>query len=115
MNDREHQLQVSCVKWFKQQYPKLLIWATPNGGQRNVIVASKLKAEGVLAGVPDLQIPVPRNGFNGLFIELKIGKNKPTDNQKIVMGRLVANGYKCEVCYTLESFIEIVNRYLKSN
>src|SRR5690554_7178377 len=31
-------------------------WHTPNGGHRNVVVASKLKAQGVKRGVPDIVI-----------------------------------------------------------
>lgn len=113
MKQTEHQLQVSCVNWFKLQYPKMLIWATPNGGQRNVVVASKLKAEGALAGVPDLFIPHSRGMYHGLFIEMKVGKNQPTSSQKNVMSKLLDNGYKCEVCYTIEGFIETVKDYLK--
>lgn len=114
MKQTEHQLQVSCVNWFRYQYPKELIYAIPNGGQRNIIVASKLKEEGVLAGVPDLCIPIARKSYHGLYIELKVGKNKLTENQKEVISRLVDNGYKCYTCWTLTGFIEIVNNYLKS-
>ena len=52
-----------------------------------MIVASKLKAEGVLSGVPDLHIPIAKKGYNGLYIELnKNGKaGKVSDNQKTIM------------------------------
>ena len=113
MKQPEHQLQVACVKWFRYQYPHELIWATPNGGQRNAIVGAKMKAEGALAGVPDLTIPKPAHDYNGLFIEMKAGKNKPTPEQKEIMNKLTAYGYKCEVCYTLAGFIEVVNDYMK--
>ena len=64
MKNGEHQLQVECVKWFRFQYPKLanLLFAIPNGGLRNIKVATKLKAEGVLAGVPDLFLAIPAQG-----------------------------------------------------
>ena len=71
MKQTEHEIQVACVNYFRLRYPKGLIYAIPNGGQRNVIVASKLKAEGVLSGVPDLHIPIAKKGFHGLYIELK--------------------------------------------
>ena len=69
----EHEEQVMLIKWFDLQYPELRgrLAACPNGGQRNVIVAAKLKAEGVRPGYPDLNLLVPRHGFSGLFIELK--------------------------------------------
>ena len=113
MRDPEHQLQVACVKWFRYQYPNVLIWATPNGGQRNVIVASKLKAEGALAGVPDLTIALPNQHYHGLYIEMKAGNNKPTPEQKMIMEILISVGYRCEVCNSLAGFMEVVNDYLK--
>ena len=54
MKDIEHRLQVACVRWFRLQHPNVLIFAIPNGGQRNVVTAKRLKDEGVVAGVADL-------------------------------------------------------------
>jgi hypothetical protein len=84
MKNLEHILQVECLKWFYYQYPKYsnLIFAIPNGGQRNIVVAKKLKEEGVKPGVPDLFLPVPNNGFCGLFIEMKSEKGILSNNQK---------------------------------
>ena len=112
MNAKEHNTQVSCVTWFRLQYPKYLIYAIPNGGQRNVIVAFKLKAEGVLSGIPDLHIPIAKGGFHGLYIELKTGKNKPTENQLTIMQKLMNEGYLCVVCYSFEEFKMAVENYL---
>ena len=53
----EHAEQVTFLAEFKRLYPKIRIFAIPNGGLRNLIVAQKLKAEGVQKGVPDLFIP----------------------------------------------------------
>jgi len=112
MKNREHEIQVACVNWFRYQFPKYLIYAIPNGGNRNVIVAKKLKAEGVLSGVPDLHIPVAKNGYNGLYIEMKADKNKPSENQKKIMQKLEEEGYKCEVCYSVDDFMKVVKNYL---
>lgn len=62
----EHEEQVRFVQWFKRRFPDVRILAIPNGGQRNVVVAAKMKAEGVSRGVPDLQVPAW-----GLWIEMK--------------------------------------------
>ena len=95
MKTTEHDIQVNCVNYFRLRYLKGLIFAIPNGGQRNVIVAAKLKAEGVLSGVPDLCIPIAKKGYNGLYIELKNGKaGKVSDNQQTIMGKLQNEGYK---------------------
>lgn len=109
----EHDIQVACINWFRLSYPKYLIYAIPNGGARNIVTASKLKAEGVTSGVPDLHIPIARKGYHGLYIEMKASKNKPTDNQITVMDKLRKEGYKCDVCWNLDQFIDVVNNYLK--
>ena len=121
MKQTEHNLQTECVKWFRLQYPQIkdLLFAIPNGGQRNKIVAAKLKAEGVVAGVPDLFLAVPEHDRDlgyvnfGLFIEMKIKPNKPTPNQQKMMDVFRDNGYQCVVCYSFDEFRKIVQAYLK--
>ena len=113
MKTTEHEIQVSCVNYFRLRYPKGLIFSIPNGGQRNVIVAAKLKAEGVLSGVPDLCIPISKKGFHGLYVELKNGKaGKVSDNQTTIMSKLQSEGYQCEVCRSFDEFINVVDNYM---
>jgi hypothetical protein len=85
----EHDEQATVIKWCDQyarlRWPWLCllngdfaIYATPNGGERNIIVATRLKAEGVSTGVPDLHVPGLR-----LWIEMKRIKGSVTsDKQK---------------------------------
>jgi hypothetical protein len=68
----EHSEQVAFVQWFRLQFPGVLIFSVPNGShlagttaQRAAQVA-RLKAEGMVSGVPDLEIPE----WN-LYIEMK--------------------------------------------
>lgn len=113
MRDIEHQIQVACVNYFRLRWRNALIFAIPNGGQRNIKVAQKLKAEGVLAGVPDLCVPIPKNGYNGLYIEMKAGKKGVvSDKQKDVMARLTENGYLCKVCRCFDDFQKVVDDYM---
>lgn len=114
MRELEHNLQVSCVKWFRLKYRGHLIYAVPNGGQRNKIVAAKLKIEGVTSGVPDLHIPIANRFYHGLYIEMKVKPNTPTESQIEMMNQLRLNGYKCEVCYSLDEFMRVVNEYMKT-
>src|ERR1035437_6995466 len=81
----ESALQKTCVKWFRYAYPQFkgCLFAIPNGGKRGVIEASIMKSEGVLAGVSDLQLMIPRKEFHAFFIEMKTAKGKQSDNQKI--------------------------------
>ena len=57
------------------------LFAVPNGGLRSKTEAARLKAAGVKAGVPDIMLAVARCGFHGLFIEMKVGKNKTSAAQ----------------------------------
>ncbi len=115
MRDLEHQIQVGCVNWFRLQYPNLLIYAIPNGSKRNLITAVKLKAEGVVSGVPDLHIPVARHGYHGLYIEMKNGKKGVvSQNQKDIMKKLTEEGYRCEVCRSLDDFMKVTKDYLSA-
>lgn len=107
----ESKLQQGCVKWFRLQYPQYLIFAIPNGGFRSKIEASIMQGEGVLAGVPDLQIIMHDYSF---FVEMKAEKGKLTDNQKLIHGLLSILGFKVHVCRSLDEFMEIVNSEIKN-
>lgn len=110
----EDTLQKSCVQWFDLQYGHLS-WAlfhVPNGGQRNAKEAAKFKAMGVRPGVPDLILILPRGGYHYLALELKVGKNKQTENQKWYQSKMTENGGKYVVIRSLDDFIETVNTYL---
>ncbi|CAB4202621.1 VRR-NUC domain containing protein [uncultured Caudovirales phage] len=62
----EHEEQRELVRWFRQTYKGVRIFAIPNGGARSPATAGRLKAEGVSSGVPDLFIPAWK-----LWIEMK--------------------------------------------
>ena len=53
----EHQEQSGFVHWFRHHFPRVLIFAIPNGEHRSVSVGKRLKAEGVVRGIPDLFVP----------------------------------------------------------
>lgn len=111
MRDREHQTQVAAINWFRMQYPGKLIHAIPNGGARNIVTARKLKAEGVVSGVPDLFIPEPLGQYHGLFVEMKVKGGRLRDTQKGMIGNLEGRGYKCAVCWSFDDFMKVVNEY----
>jgi len=65
----EHEEQRELVRWFRQTFEGVRIFAIPNGGARSRATAGRLKAEGVSSGVPDLFVPAW-----GLWIEMKRSK-----------------------------------------
>ena len=107
----ETQEQITIIKYCDLK--KIPIYAIPNGGYRNVIEARNLKLQGVKSGVPDMCIPLARKGYHGLYIELKVGKNKTSINQQIWLNLLADNGYKAEVCYGAGQAIDLIEWYIK--
>lgn len=66
-----------------------------------------------MRGVLDLFVMKGNKGYNGLYIEMKYGKNTLTNDQKDFIKKAEAANYKTAVCYTFEEFKETVNQYLK--
>lgn len=118
----EHAEQVALFMWASQhfdEFPELrLMFAIPNGGERNVIVASNLKAEGCKAGVPDVFLPVARGPWHGLFLELKRKKSEAksrgyaTAEQLKWIKELQAQGFGAMVCLGWEVARDCVLSYL---
>jgi hypothetical protein len=51
--------QIFCISFLKKLQNSgcdFLVWSTPNGGTRNKAEAGKLKLEGLLPGVADIQL-----------------------------------------------------------
>lgn len=103
--------QQVIIEWC--EWNKVPIFAIPNGGKRNAKEAYFMKKSGVKSGVPDLFVPVPTGDYAGLFIELKVGKNKPTENQKHWIDLLLAQGYSVCVCYGAQQAIELIRGYIE--
>lgn len=128
----EDDLQKSVARYL-DMHPKTRDrwWHTPNGGQRHVRVAARLKSHGVKPGIPDCLIIRPFRSMvvdesalgrasskrmNGLGIELKVGKNKPTPSQRKWHKALTGCGWVVKVCYTLDEVMELVEEcYGKPN
>jgi hypothetical protein len=100
-------------KWLfytcKKQFP--VTFHIANEGKRARHIAAMM---GLKAGVPDIFMAYPIGPYSGLFIELKIKPNKPSEAQLIMMGQLEGNGYRCHICYTLDEAMDAVNDYLLS-
>lgn len=115
----EAEEQQALMQWANiivGQIPEInLLFHIPNGGKRDKVTAALLKAEGVKSGVPDLFLPVARGGYHGLFIELKVGSNKPSALQEIWLKQLTLQGYCTAVCYGWHEAAEVITKYLKES
>jgi hypothetical protein len=116
MKDLEHQEQCIVIAWAKvweERFPDLaLLLAIPNGGNRNIVTAMKLKKEGVRPGVPDLFLPAPKPPYAGLWIEMKAGKGRISKYQKAWHQALRGRGYRVAVCWGAEKAIHARITYL---
>ena len=94
----EHDEQVGFVVWFRSRFPGVLILAVPNGGKRHPGTARKLKAEGVVPGVPDLFVPEW-----SLWVEMKRAKGgRLSPDQRQVIAYLEGIGHSVIVGHGAE-------------
>lgn len=100
---------MSLIKW-----PELsLMHHIANGGSRDYIEAKHLKLQGVKPGIPDVFLPVAKGGYHGLYIEMKRrngGRLSP--EQKEVIPKLRAQGYRVEVCKGFQEAANVVEAYM---
>lgn len=114
----EHAHQSGLMQWVNMVWKHPLghlLFAVPNGGDRQAHVGASMKAEGVKKGVPDLCWPVPRSNetdalyeritYCGLWIEMKVpGREKTKDGgcspEQVKWHRdLIDQGYTVAVAY----------------
>jgi len=91
-----------------------LLWChVPNGGQRNAITGAKLKKMGTKRGVPDVLIFSRGCAPDGCYrfplaLELKVGYNKPSKEQHQWLADLRDEGWRCEVCYSMDNVLKVL-------
>lgn len=128
----EHHEQSLTVKWARlneARWPELrTLFAVPNAAKRSKAVAGRLKAEGMVAGVPDLALPIARCGYHALFIEMKqetltvpnpafatltLRRTYPTPAQRAWHQLLREYGNAVVVCWNAEEAESVIEAYLK--
>jgi len=106
--------QQRVIKWCRAsggEYEK--IYSIPNEGKRTGKNGARMKAQGLLAGMPDLCLPVMRDGKGALYIEMKRQGEEPSDKQWAVINRLRRDGYAVQVCDSYEEALEALRRYVE--
>lgn len=121
----ELKLQQEIYIWFYNAYPEYRI-PNPSGGlkqprcllfhnllnAKSKVEGAKLAGCGLTKGVPDLFLAVPKGGFSGLYLELKIGKEKPKKYQEEVSFKLIEVGYSSNWTNNFEDAKKIIQNYL---
>jgi len=81
--------QTAFVRWFRLAFPKVLMFSVPNGSHlagtpaRRAAQMARLKAEGLVEGVPDLHIPAW-----SLWVEMKRSRDGRLSEAQ---GRIIAD------------------------
>ena len=114
---KEEVEQITLFSWAefaKNKYPELdLMYHVPNEGKRSAAMGARLNAEGLKAGVPDVCLPTAHGGYIGLYIEMKVKPNKPTEQQKQWLRDLRGAGHFTAVCYTWEEAKDLIEEYIR--
>ncbi|MCD8127863.1 MAG: VRR-NUC domain-containing protein [Clostridiales bacterium] len=113
----EAQEQKAIFDWtlaVRSTYPALkLLYHIPNGGRRDKIEAAHLKAQGVKKGVPDLCLPVARDRYHGLYIELKTETGRTRPEQRWWLEELMNQGYYATACHGWQAAVKTPEWYLR--
>lgn len=106
---------INTVNWFKHYFPELEddFHHFANERKCNPIQGALLKRMGVKRGVADFFLAFPQNGKAGLWIELKVGKNKPSKEQEAFLARKLQRGYECACVWGAQAARDVIENYLK--
>jgi hypothetical protein len=106
--------QINTVNWFNYQFPELAddLHHFANERKCSIQQGRILKRMGVKKGVADFFLAIPLNDKAGLWIELKVGKNKPTKEQIAFAERKIKRHYEFAFVWGFEAAKEIILTYL---
>ncbi len=109
---KEYQLQEAVARYLDVLG---VLWChVANERKTSRIKGGRLKKAGVKSGVPDCLVFEPSGDYCGLAIELKVGRNKPSDTQIQFMLDMEKKGWKTAICWDLDSVIDLVDEYLNN-
>lgn len=111
----ESKLQAECFKWCWNEHPetrRLLFHIENERANGNKIDGARRVAMGLVAGVSDLILLMPRGVFHGLCIEMKTLTGTQRERQKEWQFLVEKQGYKYCLCRSFAQFQQIITEYL---
>lgn len=102
----EARLQSDCFQWFHNSFPsqRQMLFHVQNKA-RNAIEGNKFKAMGVVKGVSDLILILPRRV---VFIELKTQSGKQMPEQVDFQAKCQARGHEYRIIRSFKEFQEFI-------
>lgn len=107
---------INTVNWFNYEFPDLVDDFHHFANERRCgwQQGRTLKRMGVKKGVSDLFLAIPMQGYHGLWIELKVGKGKLSEEQIKFLERKTSRGYFAIAVWGHEAAKEVIKSYLVS-
>ena len=115
----EYQIQCAFVEYVATKHPhyRQLLIHIPNEGRRSWREGKRQKALGLTRGVADLFFCHPiidgeTQHYCGLWIEIKTGAGRISNEQKTFIAAMLAQGYQAKIARSVDEAIEIFEEYL---
>ena len=118
----EAHIQADCVLWLWNAYPETrgLYFCVNNENSRSKYESRKQqlrsgaqrKALGIVPGVSDTILMIPRKCYHALCIEFKTPTGRQSDVQKEWQEKVESQGYRYVVIRSLEDFQHEIENYL---
>ena len=108
---------INLVNWFNETFPELAddFHHFANERRCSLQQGRLLKRMGVKKGVADFFLALPKGNKAGLWIELKVGKNKLSESQKIFLARKVSRGYEAFCAHGCDDAKVLILTYLNTS
>lgn len=115
-------LQANCFRWLWNEHPETrgLYFATFNetsvrylNKKEQEIMGAQRNARGLVAGVADSLLLLPRGSYAGACVEFKTPTGRQSEHQRWWQGRIEVAGYYYTIVRTLDEFKEKMEWYLK--
>lgn len=111
----ETEIQIQIIQWCRQFAWGQYIYHIPNESVGGMGWTVRNRQMGMRKGVPDLCLPIPMNGYHGLYIELKTITGRASAEQKRWIEALNTFGYKACICKGFNETISILKEYMNES
>lgn len=114
-NCEQVDLNFHCAELWPIEYGSMWHTVNESGRSGNAQYGAELNKRGRKKGVSDWIVAVPKNGFHGLFIELKKEGKDASPISKEQRDFLLCQqqlDYKCVVAYGYKAALKAIDNYL---
>lgn len=114
MEQTEAKIQQEAIMkiWNEMPETRLCLFHVPNGGIRNAQEGAKLKAQGVISGVPDLVFVWAGKTH---YIEVKTQTGVLSKNQKTLHQKWMEQGVEVEVMRTSNEIVDFIRKLVEQS